>query len=184
MRTKLSFLSVTLCALLLTAGAVRAGDMGMVPMPPPPPQPDFCFDQNLRSFDVYAGYQWKQDDESMDDSDIGDGMVAGLGVNMFFNRYVGVGVEGAWGESESENWMAAGNLIVRWPIDSICLAPYVFGGGGYYFGGSDHKNFWNVGAGLEYKFNEYASLFGDARWVWSKDDEQFLTARGGLRFSF
>src|SRR5688572_26849004 len=83
-------------ALVLAAGSAQAGDY-MMPMPPAP-EPEFCFDQNLRSFDVYGGYKAVQfDDDGF--SEDKDGWAAGIGVNLFFNRYVGIGGEGYFFDS-------------------------------------------------------------------------------------
>lgn len=166
-------------ALALAAGSAQAGDY-MMPMPPSP-EPEFCFDQNLRSFDVYGGYKSVQFDNGAEDK---DGWAAGIGVNLFFNRYVGVGGEGYFFDSGDDlSFTGAGNLILRLPIDSICLAPYAFIGGGYQFGDYD-QSFWQTGLGLEWKMNQYVGLFGDARMIFAEEDADTQLYRAGLRFSF
>jgi opacity protein-like surface antigen len=182
MKKRISILFLALSALALVSSAARAGDMGVVPMPPPPPQPDFCFDQNLRSFDVYGGYRWVDtDDDFAEDT---DGYVVGIGTNLFLNRYLGVGLEGAITDDETERFMVGANLLFRVPIDAICLAPYAFAGGGTFFGGDQGQWFTQVGLGLEYKANEFVSVFADGRFLYAEKDEDQAIARGGLRFSF
>ncbi len=158
--------------------AIHAGDDFLVPQSPAPPQPDFCFDQSLRSVDVFAGYNFVTDGETAD-----DGVIAGVGANFFINRYIGFGPQIFYWDSSDEVLATGTSLILRYPIDSICLAPYAFGGGGFYFGNSADNPYWFVGAGLEYKFTQFLSLFGDARYVWSDDDDSTLV-RSGLRISF
>lgn len=168
-------------AMLLAAGAAQAGDY-MMPMPPAP-QPEFCFDQNLRSFDVYGGYKATQFDDSKKDDESGWG--GGIGVNLYFNRYVGFGAEGNFFSNDSEvDFSTAGNLLLRIPIDSICLAPYGLIGAGYDFA-DEAGFFWQAGVGVEWKMNNYVGLFGDARAIFpNHDEEDSQMYRAGLRFNF
>lgn len=167
-------------AITLGASSARAGEM-MMPLPPSP-EPEFCFDQNLRSFDVYGGYRSIQfDDVNLEDE---DGWVAGIGANLYFNRYAGVGLEGTYfAAADTTNFSGAANLLLRLPIDAICMAPYALIGGGYTFGDID-QSFWQAGVGLEWKMNQYVGLFGDARMIFTTDDADSQMYRGGLRFNF
>jgi hypothetical protein len=168
-------------ALALAAGSAQAGDY-MMPMPPAP-EPEFCFDQNLRSFDVYGGYKNVEFNDHGFNEDK-DGWAAGIGVNLFFNRYVGIGGEGYFFDSGDDlSFSAAGNLILRIPIDAICLAPYGFIGGGYQFGDYDQA-YWQTGLGVEWKMNNFVGLFGDARLVFTEEDADTQLYRAGLRFNF
>lgn len=168
-------------ALTLAAASAQAGEEFMMPMPPAP-EPEFCFDQNLRSFDVYGGYRNVEYDNS--DSDDGDGWGAGVGVNLFFNRYVGVGAEGQFFDNGDDlDFSTAGNLLLRIPIDAICVAPYALIGAGYDFG-EDAGSFWQVGLGAEWKLNSYVGLFGDARFIFTEEDTDTQQYRAGLRFNF
>jgi hypothetical protein len=166
--------------LALAAGSAQAGDY-MMPMPPAP-EPEFCFDQNLRSFDVYGGYKSVDFDNRWEDDK--DGWAAGIGINLYFNRYVGVGAEGYFFDSGDDlSFSTAGNLLLRIPIDALCLAPYGLIGGGYQFGDYD-QSFWQAGLGLEWKLNQYVGLFGDARMIFTDEDADTQFYRAGLRFNF
>ena len=76
----------------------------------------------------------------------------GLGLNYFFSRYIGVGLEqSVYGRNSKGNgaqgndfgytrWATIGNLFLRYPICSWNLAPYLMVGGG--------ANYGNVGGGV------------------------------------
>jgi len=116
------------------------------------------------------------------------GWGGGLGVNYFFTKFIGLGVEqdvlghqGAPGE-----WITAGNLFLRYPICSLNLAPYALVGGGAAYGsGRRGHGFGDVGGGLEYRVTDNVGLFSDARWVYSSEEPKSgLLGRAGLRFAF
>ena len=135
----------------------------------------------------------------------------GLGLNYFFSRYIGVGLEqSVYGRNSKGNgaqgndfgytrWATIGNLFLRYPICSWNLAPYLMVGGGAnygnvgggYVGGTPNKNagqgFGHVGGGLEYRFTENIGVFSDARYLFSGvtglNNNQLLW-RYGLRFAF
>jgi len=108
----------------------------------------------------------------------------GVGANYFFTRYLGIGGD-AYTEDTQHSIVdsASGNVILRIPIESIRLAPYVFGGGGYQF---DWKETWfgQAGAGLEFRFTRHIGLFTDGRYVFNHDTEDIAVGRIGLRFAF
>jgi len=59
---------------------------------------------------------------------------AGLGLNYFFTRYLGINAE-AYSENTSGTFIdnASANLTLRLPLGQSGLAPYLFGGGGRQF---------------------------------------------------
>lgn len=109
---------------------------------------------------------------------------AGAGVNYFFTRYIGLGVE-AYSENTTGVFIdnASGNLILRLPLGQSGFAPYVFGGGGHQF---DAAKLWfgQAGGGLEYRFTQHVGIFVDARAVWPNETKYYGVARAGLRFVF
>jgi len=108
----------------------------------------------------------------------------GAGVNYFFSRHIGLGAE-AYTENAGHSFVddASASLLVRFPIDSIRLAPYVFGGGGYQFDPIEQV-FAHLGGGLEYRFKNNMGIFLDGRYVFTEDSRDFGLARMGFRFSF
>ena len=109
---------------------------------------------------------------------------AGLGINYFFTRYLGVGVEG-YAENTDGVFIdsASANLILRLPIGDSGLAPYIFGGGGHQFG-MTKQWFGQAGAGLEYRFTPHIGLFVDARGVVPNETKVYGVGRLGMTFAF
>ena len=138
-----------------------------------------------------------------------DGGGGGVGVNYFFLRYVGIGVDGDFDSNIGGVANYTGKLILRLPIEAggLCLAPYVFAGGGgesFFddgfdrfngFRGFHHHNStlgaWMVGAGLEWRITRRFGVFAEARYTWTAryagengfnyDND---IARVGLRIAF
>lgn len=111
---------------------------------------------------------------------------AGLGVNYFITRNVGIGAD-AFGIDNGDDLVDAvsASLILRVPIDVAHLAPYVFGGGGRQLEGSDT---WTLhgGVGLELRMNRHTGIFLDGRYVWPDDNDRsdYALLRAGVRFAF
>lgn len=120
------------------------------------------------------------------------GWGGGLGINYFFSKFIGVGIEqDMFGRKEQDSqgyteWATAGNVFLRLPICSLNLAPFaVVGGGAAYGGERSGHGFGHVGGGLEYRVTDNIGLFSDARYVYSTiDPENAVAVRTGLRFAF
>ena len=79
-----------------------------------------------------------------------------------------------------------GNFIIRYPLEfsNVCLAPYIFGGGGGLFDG-EKVGFGDAGAGLEWRATENFGIFADWRWVFTgKGMNDIDQTRAGVRFVF
>jgi hypothetical protein len=109
---------------------------------------------------------------------------AGLGVNYFVTRYMGVGGD-AYTENTAHNFVdnASGNLIFRFPIGETGLAPYAYGGGGYKFDPVSTV-FGQAGGGLEFRFTHNLGVFVDARYVFADRIRDYGVGRAGLRWAF
>ena len=109
---------------------------------------------------------------------------AGVGVNYFFTRHVGLGVD-AYAEGTDGVFVdsASASLILRFPLGRSGFAPQIFGGGGRQF---DLGDVWfaQVGGGLEYRFTRCLGAFLDARWVLPEEGKTYGVARLGLRIAF
>jgi hypothetical protein len=123
--------------------------------------------------------------ESIEDADGG----AGLGINYFFTRHVGVGYEARHSLKDGENFMnqMAASLFFRFPIGHV--SPYVFAGAGYRYQDHGFSPRYHAGAGIEFRLNAYLGLFSDVRFV--QKDLQFndfadagYVGRAGIRLSF
>ncbi len=108
----------------------------------------------------------------------------GGGLTYFFLRYVGVGGE-FLAEGREHHFVdsASGNVFIRYPIDPIGLAPYVFGGGGYQFRDIEQA-FAQAGGGLEFRFAKHLGIFADARYVFARQTENYALGRAGFRITF
>ena len=108
----------------------------------------------------------------------------GLGGNYFFTRNLGLGGD-AYSENTQHSFFdnTSGNLILRFPFESIRLAPYVYGGAGYQF---DPQGLWfgQAGGGLEFRFTRKFGVFTDARYVFTDGTQNFGMGRLGVRLGF
>lgn len=141
------------------------------PVPP-------CFQDQELQLDVFGLYGWTTQGNH------DDGFGGGLGVNYFFTRNIGVGVDGSLRDADSALWTASVSLIARFPIesDSLCLAPYVLVGGGVQTNGSIDGEF-HAGGGLEFRLPAGIGLFTEGRYFWAGHNDQ-VQARVGLRIVF
>jgi opacity protein-like surface antigen len=108
----------------------------------------------------------------------------GVGGNYFMTRYLGIGADTSF-QTGATRFVdhAVGSLQLRLPIDAAHLAPYVIGGGGYFW--SERKWGVDVGPGLDFRFNHNLGIFGDARYVWmNAGGRDQLIFRTGLRVAF
>jgi hypothetical protein len=120
-----------------------------------------------------------------------DGFGGGLGVNRFFKRYFGLGLEGYFwdgdrGPSGNESDVissVAGSLIARYPIDQYHIAPYLLAGLGGSFSSVDQFNLL-AGGGFEFRFTPRVAFFSDGRYVWADQTNNYGLIRAGLRFPF
>lgn len=120
------------------------------------------------------------------------GWGGGLGANLFFLRYLGIGVEqGLFGREAVGSsggyaeWSTMGNFYLRYPICSIGLSPYLMAGGGAVYGNGNGKGVGHVGGGLEYRFTDNVGIFTDSRWLYSGEEPRSgVLTRMGFRFAF
>jgi len=140
------------------------------------------------------------------------GSGGGVGFNAFFARYFGLGIEGNWWNGARRVRISGddidirhrvvnqltGSLILRYPFEgeSICWAPYIFGGGGGIFTSHRSSGFGHLGAGAEWRITPYMGLFADWRWEFIGRRHQTIaedvhvrnndlnTTRVGVRFVF
>jgi hypothetical protein len=138
------------------------------------------------SLDLFGSYMARQENFSeIFETDIRSGghWGGGVGLNYFFLREVGVGAD--INMSNNGSWLVdlvAGNVIVRLPIESAGLAPYLIGGGGR---GIDPSWEWfaHAGVGLEARFTRTAGVFIDSRYIWAEKSYDKLQFRAGVRLT-
>ena len=145
------------------------------------------FTANELTFDAYAAYRANERRlGSVFATSVRHGTWGGgVGVNYFFTRNLGIGGDAIIldnGGNFVDN--VSGNLIFRFPIDSVGIAPYIFGGAGRNF---DPTYEWegHVGTGVEFRLNHNTGIFADVRYVWpDKSGTDGIGFRSGLRLAF
>lgn len=177
-------LTLALLTVAVSVAGAFAGTSAKTFTQPVTPAPDCKFrDQELQVDAFAAGAFYNQGRP---------GWGGGLGVNYFFTKFIGIGVEqdilgrqNVNGSGSYAEWATSGNLFLRYPICSLNLAPYALVGGGAAYGSNVGHGFGNVGGGLEYRLTNNIGLFSDARWVYSSEEpKSAVLGRAGLRFAF
>lgn len=172
--------AITLASAQAGTGYVQV-DSGKASVPPARievPTLCQCFEPNTASVSVYAAALLPDGDGSLDDSFGG-----GLAVDYFFSENVGIQVDATWADADSAVHLFTSSLVLRYPIKSICLAPFIFAGGGVHTDGVTQGVF-HAGAGLDYRFNQQVGIFADARYTWTEETEEYSVVRTGVRFAF
>ena len=164
------------------------------------PQPT-CFSDTELQLDFFGAYA---DGNSTDHAGyIQDhGWGGGVGINYFFARYFGLGVDGIWlygrenaaaedrvGGEHTTFHNVTSSLIFRYPMDHLCLAPYAFAGGGFHVDG-DQWGSGHVGVGVEYRVVPHkVGIFADTRWNYfgtryGHGDQNNVVVKAGFRVIF
>ena len=139
-----------------------------------------CFKDQELQLDVFGTYTNTQGGGNS------DGFGGGLGVNYFFMRHLGVGIDTNLRDGGNNTLFdATARLIARFPLElgSVCLAPYLFAGGGVEAGGGTVGT-GHVGGGLEWRATPSFGVFGEGRYTWAGGPNDAAQARLGIRFVF
>jgi hypothetical protein len=144
------------------------------------------FNANEISLDLFGSFVAPQRGiENVFDTNIRSGhWGGGLGLNYFLLRELGVGVDTNIPADGGRFFNhVSGSLIVRLPIESIGLAPYIYGGGGR---GTDPVYEWlgHAGVGFELRANPVTGFFVDARYIWAEHTSDDLLLSAGVRLVF
>jgi len=164
-----------------------------------PVEPTLCFADHEWQVDLFGQYSVGEGPRQAGIfRDHGWG--GGIGINYFFSRNWGLGVDAAWLYAKEPDYVAnsghgnttlhnfTGSVIFRIPMDELCLAPYLYAGGGATVDGEQWATA-HGGAGVEYRFSPGKGVFVDARWTYLGDrfgheDLNFFSTRVGFRFTF
>ena len=162
-----------------------------------------CFRAHELQLDIFGQYSVGEGpDRAGTFRDHGWG--GGVGMNYFLTRNFGLGVDAAWLDAKEAVYTTRGfpfrssdpttvhnfsaSLIYRFPIDSVCVAPYIFAGGGFAVDGKQWATA-HAGAGIEKRLSRKVGLFTDARWTflgdrYGRDSLGNLGVRAGVRVVF
>ena len=114
-----------------------------------------------------------------------DALGGGVGLNYFFTRNLGIDLNYSLFATDSEHHQFDGNLVLRFPIDSVCIAPYILGGGGGSTNGTSEGN-WQAGAGIDIRFASSSNIgiFAEGSYHWAANDDEYTIVRLGVRIPF
>lgn len=172
-------LTVSLLTSLVVLGTSFAGPAKSFKDKNPVPEP--CFKDQELQVDLFGSYN-----DFQNASQYKDGFGGGVGVNYFFLKNVGVGVDGnVVGGGVHGVWNTTGSLILRAPLElgSLCVAPYVLGGGGYQADGTSSGTL-HAGGGLEFRvIKQKLGIFTEGRYTWAEDNNS-AQVRSGIRIVF
>jgi hypothetical protein len=180
-------IAIPFIACLAIASSAFAGHEMKEAKQPVPTEP--CFKDQELQLDLFGSWV-HVDDREHDHADYDhkreNGFGGGLGVNYFFQRYLGVGVDGNVSAAKDGLWTFSGSLIARYPIEagSLCLAPYALAGGGFQTDGVNAGT-WHVGGGLEWRCTHNVGVYGEGRYTWAgSHEEDNVRVSLGVRFIF
>ena len=171
----LATLSLAFVASAAFAGqpVMDSSKKGPIPLEP-------CFQDKELQLDIFASYVWAN-------GKYDDGIGGGLGVNYYFSRNIGLGVDAQLTDADNDSalWQFTGNILVRFPIENngTCFAPYLKFGGGYQMDGSGDF-IYGGGAGIEFRVTPRLGIFGEGGYYWAESDNNFAQARVGVRLVF
>jgi len=182
--------SIVFFAILsLSLATAKAGDYyskaPVAPGPivtPPPVCP--CFDAGAELSLFGSGLFSGNGGDFSDQDELGGG--AGLG--LFFNENLGINVSyHAFNTDPSVEHFGTADLVLRFPIQELCIAPYVFGGGGVVTNGTT-DGLYRAGGGIDIRFDSMGcvGLFvdGSYNWVEGDDHADAAIARIGFKIPF
>ena len=141
---------------------------------------------SLDLFGSYIGHEGNLSDLFQTDAAHGV-WGGGAGLDYFFTRSLGIGVDSTISDFDGGNWRfnnVLGDVYLRLPLGDR-FAPYLIASGGrgitpvwqWVYGG---------GVGLEFRFSPKVGLFSDVRFLWSHEATALNTlgARFGVRLNF
>ncbi len=175
----ISFVSLSAGISAMAGSYVSYGKAPKGPMPLQVPSLCECFNANTANFSVFGAAILPENVSP----DFDDSLGGGLAMSYFFSEYLGV--EGSYSifGTDSAVHQLSGSLILRFPIRSLCLAPYVFTGGSFHTDGVNQSTL-HAGGGLDYRFTNCVGIFADAQYNWAEDTSDYTTVRTGVRFGF
>jgi hypothetical protein len=170
---------LTILATVAISGAAIAGPVSYknpkAPvMPPPAPTGCECFAPGFM-LGAFGGAVLGNEDA------LGGGILG----EYAFSPYIAL--QGSYGlyATQSEHHQFDAALILRYPITSLCLAPYAMVGGGFSTN-ADTRGDFLVGGGLDLRLPSAScmSIFADGAWYVLGDNDDQTIVRLGVKFPF
>jgi hypothetical protein len=142
-----------------------------------PEAPGHKFGDRETTIDAFGTLRWAEG------TDVSDGRLGvGVGVNHFFNYYLGASAETGVDKLDWPNHVDF-SVIGRYPIEKWSLAPYGFLGFGRVFHDTPQWTF-HFGIGVDYRLNPKTGLFTDLRETEADVSRNSTLWRFGIRFAF
>ena len=148
------------------------------PLAPAPLDPIPCFTAGEIQLDAFALYA-----NPKGNGILSDGWGGGIGGSYFLNEYVGLMGRAYWWDADPVIHSITGSAILRYPFQSLCLAPYAYGGIGGHFDSVNQVGA-HLGVGLEFRMTENIGVFADWNYTWADETEDWDVISFGLRFVF
>jgi opacity protein-like surface antigen len=173
-------LTTAICALALSAGFATAGDYysknpmpskGVIPIEEP------CFAAGEINFDIIGMYIDPTGDG------LEDGPGGGIGAGYFFTENFGINTKAYWWDGNSAIHSITASAVARFPIDDLCLAPFIYGGVGGHFD-SVNQISGHLGSGVEYRLTDSIGIFADYSYTWADETDNWHGYSLGVRFVF
>jgi len=167
---------------LTSAFAGPVGGPAKGPLAPPAPAPaPYCtaFDGDKLELGLYGSYYFGSNDL------VDDNGAIGISAAYFFTEFIGIQASYSLVFSSPELHDLAGSVVARYPIKDICLAPYVYGGGGYADNTTGQAT-GHIGTGLDWRFddNHGMGVFVDYRYTFADKTADWQAVSAGFKINF
>ena len=182
-------LALTILALGMGLTAAQAGSSSYyysskAPAKDPIPlQPENCFYAGESFLDVFGLYADPEAGAANDGAGYEDSIGGGIGLGHFFTEYLGARGRAYWWDGGSAVHSVNADLILRAPIQSLCIAPYLYGGLGGAFNGTNQFT-QHLGAGLEMRLTGRLGVFADYSHTFADETGDWNLYSLGLRILF
>lgn len=142
-----------------------------------------CFDHGATSIDLFGVYVAPSEGAGRD---IDGSFGGGIGLTRYTNSYLGfsTGVYW-WDDGESTVHSVTGSVLFRYPVRSMCVAPYLITGFGGHFDSVNQLTA-HAGVGLEIRVPSIKNMgvFVEGTYNWTDATENYAVFRLGTRYEF
>lgn len=181
-------LALTILALGIGASAAQAGSSSYyysskAPAKDPIPlQPENCFYAGESFLDIIGMYA-NANGSGSGKEEYDSGYGGGFGLGYFFTEYLGARGRAYWWDGDGAVTSINADVILRVPIQSLCVAPYAYGGLGGAFNG-DNQFTQHLGAGVELRLTGRVGVFADYSYNFADTSTDWNLYTVGMRILF
>ena len=174
---------ILLCSVFGLAASANAGLQTIESTPAYTPANPQCFYAGETSFDLISLYVNPTGSSDNHDVNLESGAGAGIGLTHFITDSFGLSGRAYWWDTDSIVNSVTASAILRKPIESLCLAPFVYGGIGGHFD-SVNQFSTHLGAGVEYRLTDRIGIIGDYSHTFTDVTQDWDMYTLGLRIRF